>query len=299
MQLTLVVLAAGIGSLYGGLKQMDPVGPDGEFLLDYAVYDARRAGFSRVVFVIRRDIEAPFRAAMGARLERQIETSYVFQSLDALPVGHKPPDGRTKPWGTGHAVMCCAETVHEPFAVINADDYYGRQSYIALAAFLAETATEQDRHAMVAFQLAQTVSEHGSVSRGICEVESGRLRRIVETSGIERKDGRLACAARTVVGNEPVSMNCWGFKPSLFRALDAAFVTFLRDSGRDLKAEFYLPAVVDGMIQTKHAQVDVLPTPDAWFGVTNPQDRATVVSRIAALIRDGTYPAPLWPRSQT
>jgi UTP-glucose-1-phosphate uridylyltransferase len=299
MRLSLVVLAAGIGSRYGCLKQMDPIGPGGEFLLDYAVCDARRAGFSRVVFVIRRDIEAPFRAAMGARIERQIETSYVFQSLDALPTGHIVPTGRTKPWGTGQAVLCCAGTVGEPFAVINADDYYGRLSYQALASFLADTAAEPDRHAMVAFQLARTVSEHGSVSRGICEVESGNLRRIVETTGIERRDGKLVSATRTLSGNEPVSMNCWGFKPSLFWTLETAFESFLQASGRDLKAEFYLPAVVDDMIRERRARVDVLPTPDAWFGVTNPQDRITVVSRIATLVRDGTYPAPLWTGSRS
>lgn len=298
MKRSLVVLAAGIGSRYGGLKQMDPVGPDGEFLLDYAVYDARRAGFSRVVFVIRRDIEAPFRAAMGSRIERQIETSYVFQSLDALPAGHTPPSGRTKPWGTGQAVLCCAKTISEPFAVINADDYYGRRSYAALASFLAETAEDSNRHAMVAFQLAQTVSEHGSVSRGICEVESGNLRRIVETSGIERKEGRFVSQTQTLSGSEPVSMNCWGFKPSLFQSLETAFESFLRESGNDLKAEFYLPAVVDGMIRTRQTRVDVLPTPDAWFGVTNPQDRSTVVSRIAELTKNGIYPAPLWTGSR-
>jgi UTP-glucose-1-phosphate uridylyltransferase len=297
MQRTLVVLAAGIGSRYGGLKQMDPVGPHGEFLLDYAVYDARRAGFSRVAFVIRRDIEAPFRAAMGARIERQISTSYVFQSLDSLPNGVIPPAGRAKPWGTGHAVLCCAATVNEPFAVINADDYYGPSSYSALAAFLSATAGEQDRHAMVAFSLARTVSEHGSVSRGICEVDSGRLRRIVETTGIESRDGHISAGTTRLTGNEPVSMNCWGFKPSLFPALASAFDAFLRESGGDPKAEFYLPAVVDGMIGAGKARVDVLPTPDSWFGVTNPSDRAAVVARIATLVRGGVYPAPLWPGS--
>jgi UTP-glucose-1-phosphate uridylyltransferase len=297
MQRTLVVLAAGIGSRYGGLKQMDPVGPHGEFLLDYAVYDARRAGFSRVVFVIRRDIEAPFRSAMGARIERQISTSYVFQSLDSLPRGLTPPAGRTKPWGTGQAVLCCAATVNEPFAVINADDYYGPASYPALAAFLAATAGEPDRHAMVAFSLAKTVSEHGSVSRGICDIDSGRLRRIVETTGIESRNGCISAGAARLTGNEPVSMNCWGFKPSLFPALASAFEAFLRESGGDPKAEFHLPAVVDAMIHSGKARVDVLPTPDSWFGVTNPGDRAAVVSRIAALVGNGTYPAPLWPGS--
>lgn len=294
MQRTLVVLAAGIGSRYGGLKQMDPVGPAGEFLLDYAVYDARRAGFSRVVFVIRRDIEAPFRAAMGARIEREIAVSYVFQSLDTLPAGYTPPPGRAKPWGTGQAVLCCAGTVHEPFAVINADDYYGPHSYAALAGFLEQTAAEPDRHAMVGFRLSNTVSEHGSVSRGICDVRSGLLDRIVETTGIERRGQAIAAGTTQLTGNEQVSMNCWGFKPSLFADLDSAFLAFLRGSVNDAKAEFYLPAAVDGMIRAGRARVDVLPTPDSWFGVTNPADRAAVVARIAALVRDGTYPAPLW-----
>lgn len=297
MQRTLVVLAAGMGSRYGGLKQMDPVGPNGEFLLDYAVYDARRAGFTRVVFVIRRDIEAPFRAAMGARIERQIDTAYVFQSLDSLPAGHTAPPSRTKPWGTGHAVLCCARTVTEPFAVINADDYYGRLAYAALSTFMTDTAAEPHRHAMVAFGLSQTVSEHGTVSRGICEVVSGQLRRIVETTGIERRAGRIESATRKLNGDEPVSMNCWGFKPSFFAALESAFEKFLRASGGDPKAELYLPSVVDEGIHSGRITVDVLPTPDAWFGVTNPNDRATVVSRIAGLVDTGVYPAPLWSGS--
>jgi NDP-sugar pyrophosphorylase family protein len=294
MKRSLVVLAAGIGSRYGGLKQIEPLGPSGEFLLDYSVFDARRAGFTRVVFVIRRDIEAPFRAAMGSRIEKQIETTYVHQEMDALPPGRTPPPGRAKPWGTGHAVLCCAGTVREPFAVINADDYYGPSAYRELAAFLHRTADRPERYALVAYRLRETLSEHGTVARGVCALRNGLLDSIRETTGIAQKDGRIESDAGPLRGDESVSMNCWGFKPALFDRLAEGFERFLAASASDLKAEFYLPERVGQLVRGEQAAVEVLSTPDAWFGITNPRDRAGAADRIAERVRAGVYPSPLW-----
>jgi choline kinase len=294
MKRSLVVLAAGIGSRYGGLKQIEPLGPGGEFLLDYSVFDARRAGFDRVVFVIRRDIEAAFRTAMGSRIERQIETAYVFQELDALPAGRKPPKGRVKPWGTGHAVLCCAGTVREPFAVINADDYYGPTAYRELAGFLERTAGQPERYALVGYRLRETLSDHGTVARGVCVVRNGLLDSIRETTGIAHKEGRIGSDAGPLRGDEPVSMNCWGFKPSLFDRLAAGFGCFLDAPASGTNAEFYLPERVGQLVRDGQAGVEVLSTHDAWFGITNPRDRADAVSRIADRVRAGVYPSSLW-----
>lgn len=294
MSLALVVLAAGMGSRYGGLKQIDPVGPAGETVLDYAVFDARRAGFTRVVFVIRRDFEALFREKVGARYAGLIEVDYVFQSLDALPPGRTTPAGREKPWGTGHAVWCAREAIRENFAVINADDFYGRDSFAQLAAFLRAPdarATPRPQFALVGFQLANTLSEHGAVSRGICASDAaGRLRSIVEQTNIVSAE---VGAGRTYTGNEIVSMNCWGFTPALFPLLDAQWRTFLEARGDDPKAEFYLPAAVSTMIARGEADVRVLATDSAWFGVTYREDKPRVERAIADLVRSGAYPERL------
>lgn len=306
MSLTLVVLAAGMGSRYGGLKQLDGVGPAGETVLDYAVYDAIRAGFTRVVFVIRRDFEALFREKIGARYAGRIEVDYAFQSVDALPAGIAPLGGREKPWGTGHAVWCAREVVKGNFAVVNADDFYGFDSFRRLAEFLRRAAPAQAlpaTFAMVGFRLANTLSEHGTVSRGVCAVgPDGGLRSIVEQTSIAPAD---VGAGRALSGTEIVSMNCWGFTPALFPALESQLRAFLERlapgapaeaSARPdpLKAEFYLPASVSTMIGRSEATVAVLPTESSWFGVTYREDKPRVSAAIADLVKSGAYPERLF-----
>ncbi len=294
----LLVLAAGMGSRYGGLKQIDPVGPSGETVLDYAVFDAARAGFQRVVFVIRRDFEEIFRAKIGARYAGHVAVDYVYQSLDALPEGFAPPAGREKPWGTGHAVWCARDAVRENFAVINADDFYGADSFGRLAEFLA--AARGPQFAMVGFQLANTLSEHGAVSRGVCVADAnGALRSITEQTGIKPGDVG-AGAEKKFSGAELVSMNCWGFTAALFPLLDARFREFLASvvggvpSLDPLKAEFYLPAAVSALIARGEAGARVLPTAATWFGVTYREDKPRVSAAIAELVRRGLYPEKLW-----
>ncbi len=308
MSPTLLILAAGMGSRYGGLKQLDPVGPSGETVLDYAVFDAVRAGFGRVVFIIRRDFEEVFRAQIGARYAGRVAVDYVFQSLEALPEGFTPPAGREKPWGTGHAVWCARETVREPFAVINADDFYGADSFKQLGAFLSSPAAAPRgfdpmsghdappslaaQFAMVGFRLANTLSEHGAVSRGICATDDqGRLKSIVEQTGILASEvgvgGRYS-------GDETASMNCWGFTPALFGALDRQLREFLASAGHEMKSEFYLPAAVSTMIGHGEAVVRVLPTESSWFGVTYREDKPRVVAALARLVQAGHYPDRLF-----
>lgn len=290
---TLLVLAAGMGSRYGGLKQIDPVGPSGETVLDYAVYDAARAGFRRVVFVIRRDFVDVFGTQVGAKYAGRIAVDYVFQALDALPAGFAVPAGREKPWGTGHAVWCAREAVRENFAVINADDFYGADSFRQLASFLAgptETADEA-QFAMAGFRLANTLSEHGTVSRGVCQVQDGWLQRIDERHGITPVE---VGAGRPYAPDGIVSMNCWGFTPALFPALDEQWREFLAARGGEPKAEFYLPAAVSTMIVRGTARVRVLPTAATWFGVTYREDKPRVIAAIAELVRRGEYPARLF-----
>ncbi|HVU33546.1 MAG TPA: sugar phosphate nucleotidyltransferase [Opitutaceae bacterium] len=306
MALTLVVLAAGMGSRYGGLKQIDPVGPSGETVLDYAVFDAVRAGFERVVFVIRRDFEGVFREQIGGRYAGRVAVEYVFQSVDALPVGFAPVGGREKPWGTGHAVWCARDAVTDNFAVINADDFYGAESFAQLAGFLRRPPRPGPAgFAMVGFRLANTLSEHGTVSRGVCDVDGGgALRGIVEQTGIAPAE---VGAGRRYSGAEIVSMNCWGFTPALFAGLTAQFRAFMtgvaaaRDGGETsgtadpLKSEFYLPAAVSTMISRREAEVAVLPTTASWFGVTYREDKPRVSAAIAGLVRTRAYPERLFP----
>lgn len=291
---TLLVLAAGMGSRYGGLKQIDPVGPSGETILDYAVFDALRAGFGRVVFVIRRDFEPVFREQVGARYAGKAQVDYVFQSPDALPGGFVPPAGRDKPWGTGHAVWCAREAIQGPFAVVGADDFFGGEAFRQLAQFLARPvgpAGGPHRFAMVGYRLDRTLSEHGTVSRGLCRVgPDGKLVAIEERHGI---DG-AALAAAGLRGDETVSMNCFGFTPALFPALEAQLGEFLAARGGEPKSEFYLPAAVSAMIAQGTATVDVLPTGDSWFGVTNRADKPRVEAALLALVNAGTYPRKLF-----
>lgn len=295
---TLVVLAAGMGSRYGGLKQIDPVGPSGEAILDYSVFDALRAGFSRVVFVIRRDIEDAFRASVGARFERHVDVGYAFQQLDDLPAGVTVPAGRTKPWGTAHAILAARLAVRTPFAVINADDFYGAEGYRLLAAHLM--CDPRADHAMVGFVLRNTLSEFGSVARGICTVSpEGLLESVTETTGIE-PDGAHAKAvqgegpAQRLTGDEIVSMNMWGFQPHIFDDLLSYFRVFLRHRAADPKAECYLPAAVTAAIDAGRAHVRVLRSSDAWFGVTYREDRPRVIQSLRELIAAGHYPEQLW-----
>lgn len=290
MSFTLVVLAAGMGSRYGGLKQVDPVGPSGETVLDYAVFDAARAGFTRVVFVIRRDFEALFRERIGARYAGRIAVDYVFQALEALPAGFVPPAGREKPWGTGHAVWCAREAVRENFAVINADDFYGADSFAQLAKFLSRA--QGGEFAMVGFRLANTLSEHGTVSRGVSTASAeGNLQSIVEVTSIAPAD---VGSGKKYSGEEVVSMNCWGFTPALFSGLDAQFQSFLAARGGELKSEFYLPAAVSALVAQGEARVRVLPTGASWFGITYRDDKPRVAAAIAGLVQAGTYPAKLF-----
>ena len=285
----LLVLAAGMGSRYGGLKQIDPVGPSGETVLDYAVFDAIRAGFTRVIFVIRSEFEGEFRDKVIAKYAGRIAVDFVFQSTGDLPGGFAVPEGREKPWGTGHAVWCARNAVQGPFAVINADDFYGAGSFSRLSGFLSSA--KESQFAIIGFRLANTLSENGTVSRGICQAKGGRLVSIREEKSISRADvgpgGRFS-------GEEIVSMNFWGFTPEVFSGLDAGLWGFLASSGSDPKAEFYLPAAVSDMISAGKASVEVIPSADAWFGITYKEDKERVASAIAALVAGGTYPARLF-----
>ena len=298
----LLIMAAGMGSRYGGLKQMDPVGPDGEVILDYSIFDARRAGFKRVVFLIKHEIEADFRERVGQRIERFMDVRYAFQQVEKIPAPYAVPDGRVKPWGTGHAVLCCRELLDAPFAVINADDYYGPGAF--QAAYDALVGMENGGHGyvMVGYRLENTLSDHGHVSRGVCEVdENGLLQGIRErTHIIASCDGPLFTedgeTYRRLAPESLVSMNMWGFSPSLLDTLAQEFPAFLEKAAAEnpLKAEYFLPTVVDGMLHRGEATVRVLPCPDRWQGVTYPEDKPIVKAALAQMAADGLYPTPLW-----
>ena len=283
MPLTLLVLAAGIGSRYGGLKQIDPVGPHGETIIDYSIFDARRAGFDKFVFVIRRDIEKLFRETIGYRFERRIAVEYVFQDL---------PPQRQKPWGTGQAILIARETIHEPFAAINADDFYGRDSFRLLGDHLRAGSPD---FAMVGFTLRGTLSAFGSVARGVCACDPhSYLRSIAELTKIERDGTGARAEGRTLSGDEIVSMNMWGFTPGIFAQLERLFADFLKEHGKQEKAEFFIPTAVNELIRHNGARVKVLPTSDSWFGVTYREDCPHVMDSIRQLIARGNYPEELW-----
>ena len=277
MNPTLVILAAGMGSRYGGLKQLDHFGPNGETIMDYSLHDALRAGFTKVVFVIRRDFESAFRTAVGRRYEGQVAVEYVFQELGDLPDGFTAPAARAKPWGTAHAIWCARRAVAEPFASINADDFYGRRSFQAVAAHLAARPAE---YCMVAYPILQTLSDHAPVARAVCKVDrEGYLEALVERTDVERS---------RVNGDEVVSMNFWGFDPSVFEHLERGLGRFLRAQD---SSEFLIPVVVDAIIRERAARVRVLPTSDTWFGVTHPQDKPGVTAAIRAMVERGEYPS--------
>ena len=295
---TLVVMAAGIGSRFGGgIKQLEPVGPSGEIIMDYSVYDAMQAGFDKVVFIIRKDLEKDFREIIGNRMEKIIETAYAFQELDDLPAGFQRPEGRTKPWGTGQAILCCKDLVQEPFAVSNPGDYYGKEAFVKVHDYLAgeHPACGKMDFCMAGFQLGNTLSENGGVTRGICSVnEDGHLTKVTETKNIVKtpegaavkgEDGRLT----SVAADCPVSMNMWGFTPEIFEVLENGFAEFLKNLSDPMKGEYLIPTIVDGLIQEQKANVTVLESRDKWFGVTYKEDKPAVVRSFRELIDAGVY----------
>ncbi len=303
---TLVVMAAGIGSRFGqGIKQLASVGPSGEIILDYSLFDAREAGFEKVVFIIRKALEKDFREVIGSRAEKIMEVGYAFQEIGDLPEGFVCPEERKKPWGTGHAILAAAKLIDGPFAVINADDYYGKTAFRIIYEFLVnlpEEETQQARFAMAGFIVKNTLSDNGEVTRGICIQDmAGQLVEIHETKGIARReDGRVT---GTFEGEEVeidpeglVSMNMWGFSPVLLRELEKGFVPFLEEAMKSdpLKAEYLLPTIVDELLKAEKATVRVLPTPDTWFGLTYAEDKASVSAEFKKMAEEGKYPTPLF-----
>ena len=297
---TLLVLAAGMGSRYGSLKQMDGVGPNGEAIIDYSVYDAIRAGFGKVVFVIRHSFAEDFKEVFNAeRFGHRIEVEYVYQELDYLPEGFTLPEGRVKPWGTNHAVMMAADVIKEPFAAINADDFYGRNSYEVIAGFLSQLEGSEGRYCMVGYEVSKTLSENGTVSRGVCTVDAeGNLTSMVERTQIERVDGTILFhdggADEPLAENAPVSMNFFGFTPDYFRHSESFFKEFLSENIDNLKSEFYIPRMVNKVINDGTATMKVLSTSADWFGVTYKEDKPQLVANIEELIEAGVYPRNLW-----
>lgn len=300
----LVIMAAGMGSRYGGLKQIDPVDEQGHIIMDFSIYDAKRAGFEKVVFIIKEENEKDFREAIGSRVERYMETAYAYQKISDIPEGFAVPEGRVKPWGTAHAVLCAGKEVDGPFAVINADDYYGRDAFQKIYDYLS---THEDdgkyRYTMVGYQLKNTVTDNGHVARGICEInEAGELTAVVERTRIEKRDGGIAYTEDDGVTWEPVSgevlvsMNMWGFTRSIVDEIQAGFPAFLEKGLRDnpMKCEYFLPSVVSSLLEKDQASVAVLASADKWYGVTYKEDKPVVVAAMQKLKADGVYPEDLW-----
>lgn len=300
MKPTLVILAAGMGSRYGSLKQVDGLGPNGETIIDYSVFDALRAGFGKIVFVIRRGIESDFMEVFAGRFNGKVPYEVVFQELDTLPVCYTCPADRAKPWGTAHAVWVARNAVNEPFAVINADDFYGTDSFRVMAEVLSAENLRAGSYFMVGYRLGNTLSKEGSVSRGICTTNpEGFLQTVVERTHIERMKGAVCYRDEngTVVNvdeNLPVSMNFWGFTPDFFEHTERMLCDFLAASASNPKSEFYIPLVVNAQIRSGNATCRVLPTSAEWFGVTYPGDKPTVIRKFSELVSNGMYPSPLW-----
>lgn len=298
---TLLVLAAGMGSRYGGLKQIDPIGPNGEAIIEYSMYDAISAGFGKIVFVIRGSFEEAFKEMVGGKLEGLVEVAYVYQELDRCLGEFELPSDRQKPWGTGHAILVAKDVINEPFAVINADDFYGGYSYKAIAQYLSSQASENN-YCMVGYTLRNTLSVNGSVSRGVCRCDDKMaLEKIVEHTKIEETEGKIQCLdgsgnAKDLTGDETVSMNLWGFQTSIFDHLESQFAGFLKEKGGETTSEFYIPEVVDNLINNSRATVKVLKSESSWFGVTYPQDKPEVVSQVSKLVDKGVYPQKLWQK---
>ncbi|MBE6391507.1 MAG: nucleotidyltransferase [Lentisphaerae bacterium] len=303
MSLSLLILAAGMGSRYGSLKQLDQMGPSGETVMDYSVFDALRSGFDRIIFVIRKDFEEEFKNVIGKRYEGKVKIEYAFQDLNDLPGNFKCPEGREKPWGTGHAVYAARELLTEPFAVINADDFYGRDSYVQLANYLTDPpAPGKVRGCIASFILSNTLSENGSVSRGICtDNGNGMLMNVVENTKIYRRasDGKVVSLMDDgkeveLTGNEAASMNSWGFMPEMVGEIEKLFIEFLEARGTELKSEFYLPGVVDSLIRSGKAEIAMRCSKDSWFGVTYKEDRPLVQAALKKLVDSGAYPEKLF-----
>jgi len=300
MKPTLFVLAAGMGSRYGGLKQMDGLGPSGETIMDYSIYDALRGGFGKIVFVIREMFDKEFREKIISKYENHIPVEVVYQELHNLPEGFELHPDRVKPWGTNHAVMMGQNVINEPFAVINADDFYGRESFAILAEELAKLDGKQNHYCMIGYRLCNTLSESGSVARGVCEVDGkDYLKSVVERTHIERVDGVIKYKDPEnywyeLGENTPVSMNMWGFTPDYFEHSAQYFTKFLEANIGNHKAEYFIPLMVDHLITSHTADVKVLDTPSKWFGVTYAEDRPSVVQKLADLVQKGEYPSPLW-----
>ena len=299
MKPTLFVLAAGMGSRYGGLKQIDGLGPNGETIMDYSVYDALRAGFGKVVFVIRKDFEEAFREVVISKYADKVPCEVCFQSVDKVPEGCTYNPERTKPWGTNHAVLMAKGLINEPFAVINADDFYGRESFQVLADYLKSVEGTTGKYCMVGYRVANTLSENGRVSRGVCATdENGYLTDVVERTKIEKVGDKIIYTEdgvdTEISPNSPVSMNMWGFTPEYFEYVEKAFVEFLQARGQELKSEFYIPTLVNDMIRSGEATCKVLDTTSKWFGVTYAEDRPQVVMKINNLVKEGVYPEKLF-----
>ncbi len=296
MKPTLLILAAGIGSRYGGLKQIDPVGPNGQTILDYSLYDAKRAGFGKVVFIIRREIEEDFKSVFANKLSKTMPVEWVFQEIDILPEGFQVPVDRIKPWGTGHAVLMASGKIKEPFAVINADDFYGFEAFTKAVDFFNTDEKDND-YAMVAYELKNTLSDFGTVSRGICEVdEEGYLDSVVENTKIAREGAKvynteLDGSKTELDENALTSMNFWCFKPAFFSQLESHFLSFIRSNINNPKAEFYIPTAIDTLIKLNQARVKVLPNSGQWFGITYKEDKPLVIDRIRKLTEAGDYPS--------
>jgi len=300
MKPSLLILAAGMGSRYGGLKQMDTFGPSGETIIDYSIYDAVQAGFSKIVFVIRKSMEEDFRGFFSGRFDPALKIEFVYQELDQIPAGYQIPAERVKPWGTGHAVMVAGEKIREPFLIINADDYYGPGSYCLAFDFLSSVDPQRSTYCIIGYQVSKTLSEHGHVSRAVCESDpAGNLIGLVERTQIFRRDGEIvykddAGKLNPLSEEVNVSMNMMGFTASVFSHLENAFDEFIPKGIQNLKAELFLPNVVGDLVRTGKATVKVLATGERWFGVTYKEDKEIVSGRISELVRAGKYPSPLW-----
>ncbi|MCG6186707.1 nucleotidyltransferase family protein [Maribellus maritimus] len=299
MKPTLLILAAGMGSRFGGLKQVEPVGPNGEAIIDYSIYDAIKAGFGKVVFIIRESFADAFKEKFDKKLQGKIQVEYVYQELDNLPKGFTLPEGREKPWGTAHAILVARDAVKEPFCALNADDFYGYNAYKVMADYLSESKKESE-YSMVGYRLKNTLSDFGTVSRGICDVDGEKnLQKIVETTKILKKGKEIVSIEEggienQLTGNEIVSMNNWGFKPALFNILEEKFIDFLKTEIHKPKSEMYIPSVVFELIQEKKVEVQVLEANSPWFGVTYKEDKPFVVEKIRELINKGEYPEKLF-----
>ncbi len=290
--ISLLIMAAGMGSRYGGLKQLDQVGPNGETIIDYSVYDAIKAGFTKIVFIIRDDFESQFKSQITNKYLDLIDLEFAYQDINYLPSGFSPPKNREKPWGTGHAILSAKPYINEPFVVINGDDFYGRESFKTIADYYQ---TEENHFSMVTFRLENTLSIFGGVTRGLCTIIDEKLNTVVETSNLEKNNNGVSSDnGELLKGDEPVSMNMWGFTPILFDYLEEKFINFLKEEGSELKSEYLIPSVINDLIKTGEESVHILNSSESWFGVTYKEDKPYVVGEIQKLIEKGVYPKKLF-----